>query len=289
VYDIFKEAKIRRFIGRFPDSRCRPLLLKRLYPYLAMSPAQSAQFARRFFDTSADPEDPFYSHRPRWKTTGSIMALTDPDFFSEAPPPEEGLLEEIGGALKGLGPFARAQYLEMTILLSNYLLSSQGDRMAMAHSVEGRFPFLDHRVVEFAGSLPPGLKMKVLDEKYLLKRAFREILPERIVKRKKQPYMAPDILSFFGETSPEYLDHYLSESQISECGVFRPSAVAALVRKCRKGGRQGFRENMAFVSILSTQIIYDRFISDFYIKTPDELPGTKRVSREHGAGQGGSH
>ena len=278
-YDIFKEAKIRRFIGRFPDSQCRPLLLKRLYPYLAMSPAKSAQFARRFFDTSADPDDPFYSHRPRWKTTGSIMAFTDPDFFSDTPPPEEGLLEEIGGALKDLGPFSRAQYLEMAILLSNYLLSSQGDRMAMAHSVEGRFPFLDHRVVEFAGSLSPELKMKVLDEKYLLKRAFRKILPERIVKRKKQPYMAPDILSFFGEASPEYLDHYLSERQVSECGVFRPSAVTALVRKCRKRNRQGFRENMAFVSILSTQIIYDRFISDFYIETPDELPGTKRVSR----------
>ncbi len=80
-YDIFKEAKIRRFIGGFPDSPCRPLLLKRLYPYLALSPSKSAEFAKRFFETDADLEDLFYSHRPRWKTTGSILGFGNPDFF----------------------------------------------------------------------------------------------------------------------------------------------------------------------------------------------------------------
>ena len=58
--------------------------------------------------------------------------------------------------------------------------SSQGDRMAMAHSVEGRYPFLDHRVVRFAPALPPRLKMKVLNAKYLLKRSAAGLVPERI-------------------------------------------------------------------------------------------------------------
>ncbi len=148
----------------------------------------------------------------------------------------------------------------------------------MAHSVEGRFPFLDHKVVEFAGRLMPTLKMRVLDEKYLLKKAFSHILPKRIVERKKQPYMAPDILSFFGDSPPDYLDYYLSEDKVRQCGVFRPKTVAALIKKCSKRARQGFRENMAFVAILSTQIIFDKFIADFNIDVPEELPRTKILS-----------
>jgi asparagine synthase (glutamine-hydrolysing) len=61
----------------------------------------------------------------------------------------------------------------MNLFLSNYLLSSQGDRMAMANSVEGRYPFLDHRVIEFASRLPAKLKLNGLNEKYILKKAAR--------------------------------------------------------------------------------------------------------------------
>ena len=94
---------------------------------------------------------------------------------------------------------ARGQYLEATIFLPEYLLSSQGDRMAMAHSVEGRYPFLDHRVVEFAAKLPARVKMKVLDEKHILKRAVADLIPESVTRRKKQPYRAPDAVSLLGE------------------------------------------------------------------------------------------
>ena len=84
-------------------------------------------------------------------------------------------------------PFCQAQFLETTTLLPGYILSSQGDRMAMAHGVEGRYPFLDHRVAEFAARVPPRLKMKGLREKYLLKRATRHIVPEAVARRTKQP------------------------------------------------------------------------------------------------------
>ena len=85
-------------------------------------------------------------------------------------------------------PLARAQYLEATIFLPEYLLSSQGDRMAMAHSVEGRFPFLDHRVVEFCNRLAVRLKLCGLNEKYVLKRALNDLLPENVSNRPKRPY-----------------------------------------------------------------------------------------------------
>ncbi len=165
--------------------------------------------------------------------------------------------------LKSLDFFNRAQYLECKTLMANYLLSSQGDRMAMAHSVEGRFPFLDHRVVEFAGRIPTYYKMKALNEKNILKQAMEDILPPHIVQRKKQPYMAPDISSFFAEKEPDYLDYFLSPSLLNEAGLFKPKAVEKLLEKCRKKSRQGFRENMAFVGILSSQIVYEKLIKNF--------------------------
>lgn len=271
-YDIFKEAKIRAFISRIPDSNLRPLLLKRLYPYLALSPTKSADYARKFFDTDADPGDLFYGHGPRWKTTARTGV-----FFGDALKQinglslEEKLTRRYGGKLQGLDYFSRAQYLEAKLLMGNYLLSSQGDRMAMAHSVEGRFPFLDHRVVEFAATIPPRLRMKGLNEKNILKKAMADILPAAIVSRKKQPYMAPDILSFFGNTEPEYFDDYLSPQRIREAGFFNEKAVARLMEKCRKKARQGFRENMAFVGILSTQIVWDKFVRSFQVERPGKL------------------
>jgi asparagine synthetase B (glutamine-hydrolysing) len=87
-------------------------------------------------------------------------------------------------------PLARDQYLEIRTLLSGYLLASQGDRVAMASSVEGRFPFLDVEVIELACSLPPNFKLRVLDEKHVLKRAATGLVPESIIRRPKQPYRA---------------------------------------------------------------------------------------------------
>ena len=180
--------------------------------------------------------------------------------------------------LQGLDFFNRAQYMECKVLLANYLLSSQGDRMGMANSVEGRYPFLDHRVVEFAGRIPTRYKMKVLNEKNILKRAMADILPTQIVKRKKQPYMAPDITSFFGSTEPDYLQYYLSDKLLKEAGMFKPGAVEKLIGKCRNKNRQGFKENMAFVGILSSQILYDKMIKNFKIDTPECLENVKVVS-----------
>jgi asparagine synthase (glutamine-hydrolysing) len=276
-YDIFKEAKVRAFIHAQPDSEIRPQLLKRLYPYLALSPTKSAEYARKFFATDADVNDPFYAHRPRWKTAaGTHVFLTD-EMRAASRDPVNGLAY-MEKDLQNLDFFNRAQHLECKVLMANYLLCSQGDRMAMANSVEGRFPFLDHRVVEFAGRIPTRYKMKALNEKNILKQAMADILPKGVVQRKKQPYMAPDILSFFDEAEPEYLEHYLSDDLLMEAGMFKPKAVAKLLEKCRKKSRQGFKENMAFVGILSSQIVYDKMIKNFKIDTPDHLEKVKVVT-----------
>jgi asparagine synthase (glutamine-hydrolysing) len=276
-YDIFKEAKIRAFIHAQPDSQRRPLLLKRLYPYLALSPTRSAEYARRFFSTDDDPGEPFYAHRPRWRTTAGTHVFFTDDVAAQLSDTEQSLAGLQPG-LAGLDFFNRAQYLECRLLLANYLLSSQGDRMAMANSVEGRYPFLDHRVVEFAGTIPTRYKMKGLNEKNILKRAMRDLLPAGVVSRKKQPYMAPDILSFFGDRQADYLDYYLSDDALKDAGLFRPNAVRQLCTKCAKKNRQGFKENMALVGILSSQILYDKMVRQFPFEVPAALENVRLVS-----------
>ena len=94
---------------------------------------------------------------------------------------------------------SRAQYIEIKLFLSHYLLSTQGDRMAMANSVEGRYPFLDHRVVAFAFRLPPRYRLYGLTEKFILKKAASGLVPQSIIARPKQPYRAP-IGSVFSES-----------------------------------------------------------------------------------------
>ena len=155
--------------------------------------------------------------------------------------------------------FSQGQYLEATYFLAGYLLSSQGDRMAMAHSVEGRYPFLDYRVVEFAAKLPSNLKMKVLNEKYLLKRACDGLVPKSIIRRTKQPYRAPDGRCFFEAGAPDYVRELLSPSAIEKSGIFDSSAVGALVKKFTTAKASSVKDDMALVGVLSTQLLVEQF------------------------------
>ncbi|MFO1300383.1 MAG: asparagine synthase (glutamine-hydrolyzing) [Burkholderiaceae bacterium] len=267
-YDIFKEARIRRFWARNVQSRFRPLLLRRLYPYLGSLQAQSDAYLRRFFRVdAADLDSPFFSHLPRWEMTAGAklflsadvrQQLAGRDAYREA-------REMLPAGFAAWDEVAQAQYLEATMLLPGYILSSQGDRMAMAHSVEGRFPFLDHRVIEFGCSLPPRLRMRVLDEKYLLKRAAGHLVPPSVAKRPKQPYRAPDAAALFdfesGLPRSAYVDELLSENNVRKTGLFDARAVGKLVDKARRGNVTGARDNMALIGILSMQLLVEQFVT----------------------------
>lgn len=261
-YDIFKEAKIRRFWGRNLDSKWRPLLLKRLYPYLQDFQRQPAAHLRHFFRVTAeDLESPFFSHLPRWELTAKLKLLLSADFRAQTENYDAiGELEQtLPPDFRAWSHFAQAEYLEAKYFLAGYLLSSQGDRMAMAHSVEGRYPFLDYRVAEFAAKLPARLKTKVLNEKYLLKRACQKIVPESIAQRRKQPYRAPDGRCFFEPTAPAYVRELLSPCAIKKNGIFDPTAVSALVNKFAAGKASSVRDDMALVGVLSTQLLAAQF------------------------------
>jgi asparagine synthase (glutamine-hydrolysing) len=273
-YNIFKEAKVRRFWAREPDSALRPRLLQRLYPYISGLQGTSSAYLVSFFKKGlADTDSPYYSHTIRWSTTSRIRRFLQPlahgtgTFLGDQP-----AWPALPSAFEAWSPLAQAQYLEMTVFLSQYLLSSQGDRMAMAHSVEGRFPFLDHRVVEFCNRLPARLKLRGLTEKWLLKQLGQRLVPVDIWRRPKQPYRAPIHRSFFHPEAPHYVKALLSEEALQDSGLFNTGAVSRLVAKAESRAGLGEVDSMALVGVLSTQLLHDRFVRSFQPPslTPDD-------------------
>ncbi|OGO16105.1 MAG: asparagine synthase (glutamine-hydrolyzing) [Chloroflexi bacterium RBG_13_68_17] len=257
-YDIFKEMRLRRFWARVPGSRLRPALLRRLYPDIPRD-SQGEVFWTAFFRQGLeDTHSPFYSHQLRWANTARLRRFLDHangdagQALSEHPIP-------LPAEFDRWAALAQAQYLEVVTFLSPYLLSSQGDRVAMAHSVEGRYPFLDYRVVEFCNRLPADMKLRGLNEKWLLRRLARGLVPEEIWRRTKRPYRAPIQACFLSSTAGlEYVDDLLSPEAIRRSEYFNPASVEMLLRKARGGTRLGEVDEMGLVGILSTQLV-DRF------------------------------
>jgi asparagine synthase (glutamine-hydrolysing) len=276
-YDIFKEAKIRRFWAKYPESQMRSMLLKRLYPDIAGIKAGGDSYLAAFFKKDlTDTGSPYYSHTIRWANTARTRRFllghsAEPSRHPEPPPPPP--------AFESWSPLAQAQYWEIAIFLSQYLLSSQGDRVAMAHSVEGRFPFLDYRVVDFCSHLPADLKLRGLTEKWLLKQLGRKLLPSDIWQRPKRPYRAPIHRSFFSQGTPDYVCEVLSEEALQESGLFNPFAVTRLFRKAAGGARLSEVDDMAVAGILSTQLVYQQFVKAFRLAPVSPRDRIKVVDR----------
>lgn len=262
-YDLFKETAIRRFWARQPGSTARPRLFTRLYPYLPL-PQQSPELLRTFFGTGLEtPGAMDFSHRVRWTASGRIARFFSPGFKARlgAHDPVASLLEGVPEDVRRWRPLARAQYLEFHTLLSGYLLSAQGDRMLMGNSVEGRFPFLDHRVIELSARLPDSFKLRRLDEKFILKRLAARRVPERVLQRAKFPYRAPVAEALVGAAAPAWGAELLSARAVEACGVFEGAKVEKLVARLRQGaGVPSEADTMALMAVASVQLLWRQFI-----------------------------
>ncbi len=266
-YDLFREGRVRRFWARQPASKWRPLLLERLYPYLQRSPTSQRAMTRQFFGRGLEKaKEPGFAHGPRWSSAQALQRL-----FVHKPQVDvvERLVASLPGDFRRWTALQQDQYLEIRTLLSGYLLSSQGDRMLMGNSVEGRFPFLDRDVVQLAMSLPDTYKLRVLDEKHVLKRAAKGRVPAEIIGRQKQPYRAPDALAFTGAL-PEELEAAMTPAALRDCGMFDPVQAGRLWAKVRGKGDAQFSnaDNMALVGVLSTQLLHAQLVA----KAPSVTP-----------------
>ncbi len=272
-YDIFKEMKLRRFWARNPESTIRPLLFKRLYQDIGGFSTAPDEYLKAFFRKGLmETDSPIYSHALRWNNTARTtrflrnreqVKLTPVDTFPEN--------------YSKWSHLAEAQYLEITTFLSPYLLSSQGDRMAMGNSVEARQPYLDYRIIDFCDRLPDNVKLHSLIEKWLLKRLGVKLLPTKIWNKVKKPYRAPINQCFFSK-SPDYVKELLSEQCVDESDYFNSQAVKAMIQKASSSSTLGEVDSMAVAGILSIQLIHQMFVKHYQLK-PIISPIIKYIER----------
>lgn len=265
-YDIFKETIIRQFWSRQPQSRLRPLLLKKLYPYVPSINQASPEVLKMFFKYKLEETDsPVYSHLLRWRNTSNLQKhfISDLNDHLKDYNPVDIYEEKIRPCTEGISVLSKAQMIETDIFLSGYLLSSQGDRVAMANSVEGRYPFLDYRLLEFSASLPDEFKLKGLNEKYLLKELMKNDLPPNVLKRPKQAYRSPIVGAFTGNKIPGYVSQLLHPDLLKSYGIFNSDSVNNLLNKVKITNNFSEMDEMAIIGILSTQLLSCLFIKEF--------------------------
>jgi asparagine synthase (glutamine-hydrolysing) len=266
-YDLFKEVVVRERWQRDPEGARK--LLEELYGYLPASARRGPAWDRFLLETG-DPDDPLASHMTRVGATATVKAFYRPEVAAEIGEHQslERLRTGLPSSFGSWSSLQRASWLEIATLLEPYLLAAQGDRVAMAHGVEGRFPFLDHRVFEYAARLPAERKLAGMQEKAALRELAADLLPAEIVGRSKQPYRAPEVAPFFAPGAPDWVEESLSAEALRETGIWDETRVAGLLRRCRAGKATGFREGMALIGVLSTQLWHRAFFE----RGPDAYP-----------------
>ncbi len=277
-YDIFKEASLRQRWHTLTTDQ-RHAALAGLYGYERhFQPGNAAALAAVFAEHSHAPHGDLFSHEMRFANGRLAQRLLGGEVWQPSALIEGLMRQDPEFASRDL--LSRAQILEFVTLLAGYLLSTQGDRMALAHGVENRCPFLDPRVVSWANSLAVGERLKDgAMEKWILRRAFTDALPREVVEKRKQPYRAPDAEAFLGATRPEYLEDVLSERALAAIGVLDVSFANRFVTKMRSltANRVSPRECQALMLLLSLSIL-DRY---FVHRQFPRVPTVARLVRAH--------
>ena len=162
--------------------------------------------------------------------------------------------------LRGRHPVHQRSYLDFKLRLSDHLISDHGDRMTLANSVEGRYPFLDIDLVEFSTRIPPDLKLHNYIEKYVLKRVAEDLLPREIVKREKFGFHAPGS-PYLLQHGIEWVNDMVSHDRIRRQGYFNPDVIDRLRAEYTQ---RGFKLNLPFeddllIVVLTFSIFLDTF------------------------------
>jgi asparagine synthase (glutamine-hydrolysing) len=257
-YGIFKDTLLLSTWHELDDDT-RLHRMSQLYPYLRHFSGQDGhrRMLGLYQQFTEETLPGLFSHQMRFQNGRFAARL-----LKNAGDPFAALAQLVAGepGYAGLTPVQKAQWLEFRTLLSGYLLSTQGERMALAHGVENRCPFLDPAVVRRATSV--NLRFgDPYDEKYLLKRAYADALPERIVKKGKFPYRAPDSAAFV-RSRPDYRELLTDPGTLDEIGVLDARFVKRFTDRVFDSVPEqiGTKENQAFVCLASTVWLHHWYV-----------------------------
>jgi asparagine synthase (glutamine-hydrolysing) len=256
-YDLFKETLLRRQWAGLDDAARRERLAS-LYPHLDhYGPDDLVAITGLYQQFSEERLPGLFSHELRFQNGRFAARL-----LRKAGDPFAPILAAVAADpdFASLDPVRKAQWLEYQTLLPGYLLSTQGERMSLAHGVENRCPFLDQDVVDAA--LASNLRFDDgMVEKRLLRQAFADDLPPEIVQRRKFPYRAPDAAAFQAGR-PEWLEAVLSDDELRKLPFLDHRFASALATKAltRPPEEISTKEDQAFVFLLSIALLHRAFV-----------------------------
>ncbi len=136
---------------------------------------------------------------------------------------------DVRGQLTGRDAVHQSLYLWAKTLLPAYILTILGDRMEMAHSIEGRVPFLDHHLVELIRSQPVSQKIHGMTEKYVLREAVRDVITDTVYRRQKHPFLSPPATLNPKEKLSSFVNDTLRGPVMASIPFFNQKKIVALL------------------------------------------------------------
>jgi asparagine synthase (glutamine-hydrolysing) len=193
-----------------------------------------------------------------------MRALLAPAFLDEfgEREPFSALLNDLDvrGQLAGRDPVNQSLYLWSKTALPNYILTVLGDRMEMAHSIEGRVPFLDHHLVEVIRSQPVAQKIRGMTEKYVLREAARPVITDTVYQRQKHPFLSPPATLNPKERLSGLVQDTLRGPVLASLPFFDRSRIVALLdglHAMDEGARVSY--DQVLMVLLSACVLQERF------------------------------
>lgn len=177
--------------------------------------------------------------------------------------------------LRKWDPLNQSLYMASRVMLPGMLLAAKGDRAISQAGTEGRFPFLDERVVDFCATLPPRYKLRGLQDKWLLRQVAHRVLPSPIANRPKTMFRAHMSGLFLGPDRPAWVDQLLSEEAIRRTGYFDHRMVHHVQEFLSRPGGDSFRRSaldMGFISVIGTQLWHHTFCGESLADLPQWAP-----------------
>jgi len=154
----------------------------------------------------------------------------------------------------------RSNKIWVQLVLANYILKTLGDGMEMAFSIEARLPFLDHKLFDYAASLPMHYKLSALETKTLLRKSLKGLVPECVRVRKKHPFIAPPIASTLSASGFDRIMDKLHSRSFRDNPVFDQKAVLSWIKQWRTQSNTGTdKSDPTLLMLLSFAALQEQF------------------------------